>query len=267
MTLDFQSLRPEDEELARLKARLDDLEEELADRELDLATRRRELEAFRLRFVAAVGPLLAELDSVVARVAALLAQKESTPEAQQAAEAASQRARESAEALGDDPEGLSEEAAKAAVEPSPDLKKLFRSVAKAVHPDLASDDEERLVREALMARANAAYEAGDEEALRAVLRDWSANPQAVSGDGVGAELVRTIRAVAAAEGRLLAIGAELAGLDRSELADLHSRWLVAEGEGRDMLAEMQAQLRQDIDEACARLADLQNGAKAGGAHA
>ena len=53
---------PEDEELARLRARLAELEDELADRELDLATLHRELLDFDLRYRAIVGARMAELD-------------------------------------------------------------------------------------------------------------------------------------------------------------------------------------------------------------
>jgi hypothetical protein len=54
--------------------------------------------------------------------------------------------------------------------PSPELKQLWIRVLKRVHPDLAIDEQDRLRCERLTQLANEAYQAGDEEALRAVLR-------------------------------------------------------------------------------------------------
>src|ERR1700689_5029005 len=54
--------------------------------------------------------------------------------------------------------------------PSPELKQLWIRVLKRVHPDLAIDEQDRVRCERLTKLANEAYQAGDEEALRAVLR-------------------------------------------------------------------------------------------------
>jgi hypothetical protein len=69
--------------------------------------------------------------------------------------------------------------------PSPDLKQLWIRVLKRIHPDLAIDEQDRVRCERLTKLANEAYQAGDEEALRAVLRpSQPANagaPQASTG--------------------------------------------------------------------------------------
>ena len=54
--------------------------------------------------------------------------------------------------------------------PSPELKQLWIRVLKRVHPDLAIDEQDRVRCERLTKLANEAYQSGDEEALRAVLR-------------------------------------------------------------------------------------------------
>jgi TonB family protein len=54
--------------------------------------------------------------------------------------------------------------------PSPELKQLWIRVLKRVHPDLAIDEQDRIRCERLTQLANEAYQAGDVEALRAVLR-------------------------------------------------------------------------------------------------
>ena len=53
--------------------------------------------------------------------------------------------------------------------PSPELKQLWIRVIKRVHPDLAIDEQDRIRCERLTTLANEAYQAGDLEALRAVL--------------------------------------------------------------------------------------------------
>jgi TonB family protein len=52
---------------------------------------------------------------------------------------------------------------------SPDLKQLWIRVLKRVHPDLAIDEQDRIRCERLTKLANEAYQAGDLDALRAVL--------------------------------------------------------------------------------------------------
>src|SRR6185437_4455398 len=65
--------------------------------------------------------------------------------------------------------------------PSEELKKLYREVAKTCHPDLADDDEERAHRHTFMTRANEAYEANNAERLAQVLGEWHHSPASVRG--------------------------------------------------------------------------------------
>jgi TonB family protein len=59
--------------------------------------------------------------------------------------------------------------------PSPELKQLWIRVLKRIHPDLAIDEQDRIRCERLTKLANEAYQAGDVEALRAVLRPTTPN--------------------------------------------------------------------------------------------
>ena len=249
-------LLPEDEELGRLKARLSDLEDALADRELEYATLRGELNDFQARYLGIVGKRMAELDALEAEIAAVMARMAPSPEAQRESDENFRRARESAEALGDDPDALAQAAAAAERIIPPDLKTLFRKVAKAVHPDLAVDDADRELRERLMAEANAAYADGDFARLQAVLDDWSRHPQAVAGEGTGAELVRVIRAIAAVEARLAELGLEMTALGAGSLEVLRQQVRDARAEGRDLLQEMATELDSRIAAARTKLAGL-----------
>jgi hypothetical protein len=66
------------------------------------------------------------------------------------------------------------------------LKKLFREVARQLHPDIALDAPDRGLRTRLMAEAILAYRRCDAEALRRILegRDsGSQRPQPARGNG------------------------------------------------------------------------------------
>jgi DNA repair exonuclease SbcCD ATPase subunit len=255
-TVGFRTYRPEEEELVRLRARLSALNDELANRQLELATRRRELLDFQRRYLAIVGTRFAELDRLVAEIASLEAARAPSPEAERQAEASAARARESAEALGDDPDALLQAAEKPKLEIPEDFKKLYRKAAKTVHPDYASDDDDRALRERAMADANAAYAAGDVEHLRAILENWENSPGAVSGDGLGADLVRVTRAIAAVEARLAALVGESASCGDDSLGELCEDAAAAEAEGRNLLRELADDVDARITVARLRLEEL-----------
>lgn len=253
MSIDLiRAQTPEEKELARKLAELTILEGELAQRELDLATLQAELHAFERRYLRIVGIRYAELDEIEAQIAEALA--EASPKSSEAQERASQaraQANESAQAS----KVVQEPGHRDKFTPSDTLKKLYREVAKCIHPDLATDEDDRVRRQRFMAEANQAYEDGDESRLREILREWESSPEAVKGDGIGAELVRVIRKIAQIQGRLQAIESILAQLRSSDLNRLKTEVENAETEGRDLLAEMASSLNQQIADAKSCLAE------------
>lgn len=244
---------PEARELEKKRAELAALETTLAERELELATLQTQLCRFEGIYLRAVGSRLAELDEVEAQIAeAGTRHKPKDREAQERASQARTQAQESARAV----EAEQEAGKREPFMPSENLKKLYREVAKRIHPDLATDESERKRRHELMAEANRAYEEGDEARLEAILRDWESSPESVKGEGPGAELVRVIRKIAQVEARLKAIDAEVARLEESDLYRLKTQVDQAEEEGRDLLAEMAARVDKQVAEARERLGSL-----------
>jgi hypothetical protein len=245
---------PEERELAKKRAELSTVESALADRELDLITLRNELKTFETHYFRLVGQLFAELDDTRARLAETLAYRNpGNPDlGRQAAEARTQ-ANQSASAIG---ESVPQEDADTAFSRSDELKKLYREIAKLVHPDLVTEDGERTRRTRLMAEANQAYGAGDEAKLRAILDDWVSNPESVHGEGVAAELVRTIRKIHQVKRRLEDIQSEMMELKQSELYTLSQRVETLKTQGRDLLAEIVEQLEHEIAAARSQLATL-----------
>lgn len=246
-------LTPEEEELGRKRARLTELEAQLADRELELAAGRADLVHFEKRYLQTVGRRYATLDDLKARIAEARArQNPHRPDARDQARQARAKAEESARAVGDDTPGApspGDTASSATPNRSEGLNKLYRQAAKLLHPDLTLDGAEKDQRHRLMAEVNEAFARGDEERIRAILRDWHASPENVSGDGPGAELIRVIRKIAQVEKRLRVIAAELDQLRQGDLFNLKQQVEEAHANGRDLLNELCERLDGQIAEA------------------
>ena len=243
---------PGAEELVRRKAQLQVLTRQLLERERGVAAYRNELAAFETRYRKALGNRYARLDELAERL-------DETRDADR-------------DPLGPDPDpddpaerypgqGLPGGQNWAWGEREPDreperrppigddAKRLFRQLARLIHPDLAGDPQERERRTNLMVAANDAYEQGDVAALERMLEDWHASPEAVTGSGAAAELERTLRRIAQAEASMRKIDEELAELEASAMGWLRRRVEKAAREGWDLLAHMVRELDRQIGEA------------------
>jgi hypothetical protein len=236
-------LKPEEEEILRKRKELAAIRALLAERELELVDLRSEVAVFEGRYLRQVGALYAELDEWKARISALSARLHPSAEAQRQADQAREQARQTYE----DAHGKASEARD--FTPSPELKSLFREVAKQIHPDFCTDADDLERRTRLMAEANRAYEAGDAEALQRILDEYQDGADAVKGEGIGAELIRIIRQISQAKARVSAIEEELEALRQSEIALLKKQAEEAEREGRDLLTELATAVREQIDRA------------------
>ena len=242
-------LKPEEQELALKREEQTALETELAERELRSANLHAELGAFERQYLHFVGLRYAELDELKAKISERLAAEQPANErARKAAQDARARANETKSVAGDEAEQ-----APRAFKASPEMKRLFREVAKRIHPDLTSDRDDRAKRQQLMAEANEAYGRGDETQLTKILTEYECSPEAVKGDGPGAELIRAIRRISQARSRLSEIDAEIQELQRSDLYQLRSRIDEAQIHGRDVLKEMIAKVEDQIGQAKRRL--------------
>ncbi len=213
---------PEEEELEKKLAELTALEADLAQGELDLATLQGELQAFEREYFRVVGVRYTEIDRIEAQIAEYMLSLQSSRD----------------------------------FEPSQNLKQLYREVAKRIHPDLATDEEERSRRQRLMAEANQAYEDADEERLRAILNGWETNSKSVKGEGVVTELIGTIRKIAQSQKRLKTIQEETQALEQTDLYQLKTKVITSQQAGQDLLVEMASQLDEQITAAKERLEKL-----------
>lgn len=226
---------PEEDECDRKQEELRALEREVEAAERDLAALRSDVKAFEADYLAVLGPCFAEMELI-------------------------QEAAEEAKAAGAEDDSLVGECSSATQQgfsTAAELKTLFRQVAKNLHPDLASCDDERRRRDEVMAHANVAYANGNEEQLRHLLLKWKADPDAVPGDDIGARLIRAIRSIAKAKNRIEQIKEEVAGVRRSDLYFLCQRAEHARSEGRDLLKDLKKNLEQQILQQRARVTAMQ----------
>ena len=237
----IRRLKPEEEEILRKREELAALRATLAERELELVDLRSLLAAFEGRYLRQVGALYAELDDWKARIAELEARLDPSAASNAEAEEARERARRTYE----DAHGKASETHD--FTPSPELRQIYREAAKRIHPDLAADPADQERRTRFMATANRAYAMGDAESLRRIIDEYEDGAEAVTGEGIGAELIRVIRQISVAKTRVSAIEQELAALRQSEIALLQKQAEDREREGRDLLAELAAAVREQIE--------------------
>jgi hypothetical protein len=244
---------PEAEELGRRRAELTVVDAELAERELALTTFKADLATFETQYRRALGARYARLDELSEWLDARKARRNG----QAADDPASQGPPGADEEF---PSGQNwawvredaDEAAAAAARGgavSEAAKRLFRLLARRIHPDLANDPAERERRTTLMVQANDAYERGDLVTLQRLLDNWERSPDSVVGSGTRAELERVLRRIIQARERLAEIDAEEAGLDASAMGWLRRRVRKAAAEGWDLLSHMARELDRQIVEA------------------
>lgn len=127
------------------------------------------------------------------------------------------------------------------------IKSLYRGVAKAVHPDLAADEVERLRRQELMALANEAYQTGNRQVLIDLLSEWEQAPVSYGSEvEIALELVRVIRQLAAIQQNIHAIIRQTEELKQTDIYHFKLRVRDALADGVDLLAEMAAAVDLDI---------------------
>jgi hypothetical protein len=235
------SPRPHPDDLDDLRARTTALEEALAERLADATRVRAALDAFRIRYRHQVGLLHDQLDELEIALAEL--------------ELGELSKRIDASA-GDD--AAAESTVTTTPESAPKLtsdavRKLFRDVAKAIHPDLAHDADARDRRHSLMIEANRAYARGDEDQLRAILDAWQRSPDAVHGTDLEAMRQRLERRIAQIGEHLQALSAEIGAMQNSSLWKLKVMVDDEAAKGNDLISDMVRRLRRDILVATNRL--------------
>lgn len=218
-------------DLEELRDQLAALEGRLTDRGAEVVRVKADLDAFRIRYRHEVGLLHDELD----RLELDLAEAELGILKERLADAAGAAVDTPAERSEPQPRFTSDA-----------VRKLFRDVAKAIHPDLARDADARDRRHSLMIEANRAYALGDEVQLRAILEAWERSPEAVQGTDQEAMRLRLVRRLDQIEEHLQALAAEMASMTDTSLWKLKTMVDEEASKGKDLIKDMVRRLKRDI---------------------
>jgi hypothetical protein len=238
-------VRPEQpaDDIDGLRVRVAELEAALDEREADADRISRELDIFASHYRHHVGTLHEQLDAIELDIAEAELAELSKNVAEAGAEGGVQDSDASSSARPESAPRFTSDA----------VRKLFRDVAKAIHPDLAHDEHARDRRHSLMVEANRAYALGDTEQLRRILEAWERSPEAVLGSDPAAMRLRLERRLAQLEEDLELCARDLAALQASPLYELKTMVDAAAARGRDLVADMVARLKRDILVATNRL--------------
>jgi hypothetical protein len=232
---------PLDADLARLAA----LEREVRERDRELDCSKRELQALQTRYLTEVGGLYATLSEIEAAIAEIeIAVGLREPPADQVVDG------QTGDSSAD---GLHQASCDHRDAASDDLKRIFRRIARTIHPDLALDAAAWYRRHSLMAEANRAYAERDEDRLRLILHTWELGDDTeLAGD----DGTRVQRRLAALEHHYGALEREMEDLRGSAIWRLRDRIEDAKRQGWDLFAEMVREVEREIRRATARLAKL-----------
>jgi len=243
---------PEEVELEKKRAELSGLKEQCAARESAFSALKADIRMFEQVYEGVLGARIAILEDLEWQLNGLLDDGD-------AAESVASPASSDAFAYFHHRTDLLDD--ENDVDPDPgsppkNLKSLYRAVAKAIHPDLAPDEGQRLRRQELMAVANQAYAVGDRKALEDIFFDWEQGPELVSELDVAMELVRVIREIARMQQNIHALGCQIEELKATDIYNFKTRVDDSLADGIDLLAEMAAALDLDIAKTRNRLAVL-----------
>ncbi len=248
---------PEEIELDHKRSELAQIQEQLVEREQVFNNLKAEIRMFEQVYEEILGVRITELEELEWQLNGLLGKSDVIPDATNPSGDAASFAYSHfrTDLLDDDDEPVSDA-------PRRSLKSLYREVAKAIHPDLAPDEEERQRRQELMAVANQAYEAGDRKVLEDLLCDREQGPDAVSGQDVAMELVRVIRRIACVQQNIHALNRQIVDLKSTDIYIFKLRVDEALADGIDLLAEMAAAVDLNIAKTRRRLAVLRGESEA-----
>jgi len=233
-------LVPEEDELHKKEEILAELENELLQKEVALSILQSNVNAFEYRYINLAGKQFAKLESLKAKlieVVNLFSNEDKLPSIN----------------LNFDEEflnftsGNDLDISSLSNPVNEDIKNLFRKVAKKIHPDLSNNEEERVIREELMKRANKALSENNINSLLEILSEWESRPESINGDETGAKLVRVIRKISQIRNRLKNIEKEQLELENSEIYKLYSMAEDASYTGVDFIQSIVDKVNLEIE--------------------
>jgi predicted nucleic acid-binding Zn-ribbon protein len=242
-----------EEQLAHLRQQVEAAEAELIDREAELVDLRVELAAFRLEYDTRVGRKVAELEAVEAEIERLQQRisqhrqwgpggppRTGSGAAYVPVEEQYRRAWQRPQGPPPPPPA---EPVDAATEEQ--IKRLYRQLCRRFHPDLVRDAAEQAWRTEMMTAVNAAYAARSLAELQALAEQPGRSPPA--GTGTDEQRLAGLRdRLRQIQRRLQEVEQEIRELTDSQEVALSLDVKFARRQGRDLLAEMAADVEEDL---------------------
>ncbi len=238
------------EEITRLRAALAQIHDELIEAEAELADRLAEINAFEFEFEARVGHLIDKLEALETELRRyteriqIARSKQTFGYAHLPVEEQYRRAWQTPPPSAPTPPPQPLDPASEA-----EIKRLYRQLARRFHPDLAVDETDRARRTEKMRLINDAYAARSLVELVALAQQ----PEAMIDTGrvrpgwTEAQLVQALQAeLTRCQRRLRDIEKELRSLRYRPSVELSLEVKLAHRQGRDLLAEMAAELEHKI---------------------
>ncbi|MEE1930056.1 hypothetical protein V1J52_18010 [Streptomyces sp. TRM 70351] len=258
--------QPAEPSTERLERAVRAAETALIEYEIAVETFRVEVDNFSRLHQQRLGPVYARLDELDALIAEAVAARSGDPED-------ARRAREARAAVAPlpgveellggwvQPEGLSPEAQAMLtgqpvrppqrVRPGEEARRRYRELVRRVHPDLATEEGDRVRREEFLVRVNRAYADGAEAALAALAEEWEAGPRP-EPDALGQaeQLYDRLEWLSARKEWLARV------VDELESGAVGSMLKLAGGDPDGLLEEIAENLAGQVREREARLAEL-----------
>ncbi|HLI52428.1 MAG TPA: DnaJ domain-containing protein [Thermomicrobiaceae bacterium] len=240
--------------------RIESLRHEFAEAVAELEQLRVTLRDFEIRYDARIGILLVELDQIELNIAAyrrrLVMLDQPMHTWQSAEETIAEEFHTDQERINREREeanGAQESVAHLPPPPPPEvsdeIRKLYRRLARAHHPDMAVDEEDRAKREAAMKRINAAMEANDLDELQRLDLELSAEQDELADLTPQSRIAKMLAQIERLEKALVSALSDLAGLKASSLYKLWERTQndpsaldVLDADIRSKIAERQREL-------------------------
>ena len=238
------------DKIARLRAEVEAARTDLIEAEAELADYRADIEAFEFLFAAQLGERTAALAAIDAEVADWLDRIQR---------------RRNEQTFGTDFRSVDEQYRRTWQQPpqaapqrpsepvtpatEAQIKKLYRQLARRLHPDLTTDAADRAYRTEMMTAVNDAYAARSLAELLAVARqlDGGQPPTPAASAQTEAEMVRALEEeLSRCRRRLRRIHLERQTLHTDPMVSLSLEVKLAQRQGRDLLAEMAAELDRKI---------------------
>jgi predicted nucleic acid-binding Zn-ribbon protein len=242
-----------DEQLAHLRQQIEALETELIEREAELVDLRAEIYAFRLEYDTRVGRRVAELEEVETEIKRCQQQisqyREWGPDGPPhtldgtpyiSVEEQYRRTWQQPETPPPPrPAGPVDAATEA------QIKTLYRQLCRRFHPDLAQDAAEQAWRTEMMTAVNAAYAARSLVELQALAEKFDHSPSAEAG--TDEQRLTALRdRLQQIQRRLWEVEQEMRELTNSQAIQMSLDVKLARRQGRDLLAEMAADVDKEL---------------------